>query len=283
MGLQTYGAQIGLSVVTAAKMSAAVAAFQSADSAASTANSNKAAQQAALNAARDGGYALASVVKRFVTDLPGFGTAPNAQWQELGFAAGSLEIPRKTVEVMLAKMATYLAAHPAIESAPRGITSANCADTAENIVNERGAVDAAHATYAGLKSAEDAAFKALGNLMSDLVKELKLHLSGDDARWYGFGLRRPDDPETPAAPHDLQLSSAGSGRVFCDWADVPGAQRYHVWLAQGEEKAVRVASVEDSEFMLQDLMVGTSVKVYIVASNEGGESVPSEIASIAVT
>lgn len=43
-------------------------------------------------------------------------------------------------------------------------------------------------------------------------------------------------------------------------------------------KAVKVASVKDSETMLQDLTVGSTISVVIVASSEGSESVPSETA-----
>lgn len=281
-GLLNFGSSVGLSVVTPAKMQGAIDAFLAHKQAAAALDSARDGKQSALNAALGDGYALAGVVKRFVTDLDGFGTLPNPRWQELGFAADSLEIPRKTVEVMLAAMATYFAAHGGDQSAARGITSANLQAKRDAILTARGDLQSAKMAYAAQKTSEDAAFKALGKLMSDLVKELKLHLSGDDATWYAFGLRRPDDPETPSQPHNLLVSGAGVGRVFCDWDDVPGAERYHVWLAQGEEKAARVASAEDSEWMLQDLIVGTTVKIYVVASNEGGESVPSETATIAV-
>ncbi len=281
-GLKNFGASVGLSVVTEAKMQFAIDDFLAHKQGAATLDTARGQKQSALNAAINDGYALAGIVKRFVTDLPGFGTEPNAQWQELGFAAGSLEIIRKTVEVMLAAMSSYFASHTGDQSPPRGITSVNLDAKRDAILAARGDLARAKMAYSAQKTEEDTAFKNLGKLMSDLVKELKLHLSGDDATWYAFGLRRPDDPETPGAPHNLSLSSAGSGRVFADWDDVPGAERYHVWLAQGAEKAVRVETVEDSEYMLQNLIVGTQVTVYIVSSNDGGESVPSESVSFTV-
>lgn len=281
-GLASYQSQLGLTVVTDAVMLGKIADFAAQKGFAAAADTNHDAQQSALNAARNVGYTLAGMVKRFLTDLPGFGVEPNLQWQQLGFAPGTLEIPRKTVEVMLQRMAAYFTANPTKEDAERGITAAACTSAVNQIVASRAAVNATHTTYVTFKGREEAAFKALGKTMSDLVKELKLHIGNDDPRWYAFGLRRPDDPETPAAPHNLQLSSAGSGRVFADWEDVPGATRYHVWLAQGAEKAVRVASVEDSEWMGQDLIIGSEVTVFIVASNEGGESVPSESATTLV-
>lgn len=281
-GISNLGVQIGLSVVTAPVMNGKIADFNVADTAASAANTDKSAKQGVLNAATNDAMALAGVIKRYLTDEPGFGTAPNAQWQELGFPAGSLQIERKAIETLMTQMSAFLLAHPAMENQSRGVTGDFCLDKRDYIIQSRSQLDAAKADYSAKKGVEDAAFKSLGETMSQLVKELKLHLGNDDARWYAFGLRRPDDPETPPQPHNLLLSSGGEGRVFCDWDDVPGASRYHVWLAQGEQKAARVASVEDSEFMLQDLMVGTTVKIYIVAANEGGDSVPSDAVMVSV-
>lgn len=280
--LLTYAVPIGITVVTQPVMQGKIDDFTGADSAVAILNTARSNAQSTVNIALASGVTLASVIKRYVTDLPGFGTDPNAQWQQLGFAAGSLEIPRATIELMLEKMATFLGANPDYESIPRGVTVADCTNQKQNIINVRAALGAAKAVYATQKGVEDAAFKALGKTMSDLVKELKLHLKDDDARWYAFGLRRPDDPETPAAPHNFHAQTAGVGLVFCDWDDVPGATRYQVYLAQGAQKAVRVASVEDSEHMLQDLIVNSTVTIYIVASNEGGESVPSESVTISV-
>lgn len=282
VGLANYQTEIGLSVVTEAIMDAKITAFTNADSAVKIANTARSARQSDLKVARNAGYALAGVIKRFVTDLPGFGALPNAKWQELGFDAGSLAIARAEVEKMLGMMETFFKNNPTLQDAARGVTEANCKAKKDAIIAAIGALGGAKTFYNAQKSVEDAAFKALGKTMSDLVKELKLHLTGDDPRWYAFGLRRPDDSETPAAPHNLHVSQAGTGRVFADWDDVPGAERYHVFLQQGNLEPSRAATVEDSEAMLSGLVVGETVKIWVTALNDGGESVKSEILEIGV-
>ena len=113
--------------------------------------------------------------------------------------------------------------------------------------------------------------------MNDLIAE-------DDARWAALGFNLPGDSETPEAVEDLDVEPGGPGQLRVDFGKSARAERYQIEVqVVGTDPAFRrVTTVQDGHAELSGLPPGATVKVRVVAANDAGESVPSEVAEAVV-
>lgn len=132
------------------------------------------------------------------------------------------------------------------------------------------------------KAARDAALETLRQRMIGLVRELTQLISGDDPRWYAFGLNRPDDPNLPAVATGLVATPAGPGILLLDWADARRAERYKVEaIIPPAIEWAELVQVPASEATLTGLPAGVAVSLRVLSANPAGYAQPS--ASITAT
>lgn len=134
------------------------------------------------------------------------------------------------------------------------------------------------------KKARAAAREVLLRRLRGLVNELDQLLPADDSRWTAFGFNAPGESQAPEAVEELEVEGGGAGQLFVDWGDSTRADRYRVEiLVVGQNQDFRRATtVQDSSADLEDLPPGARVKLRIVAGNDAGESVPSQVVEATV-
>ncbi len=282
-GLTEHGDDLQITRVPAAVLQATLDNYTSARAAAAPLKTGQSNARQGFNGAVAAAIAYGSKARRHLLDL--LGSQPNALWLEAGFAAGSTAAPRDKAHLVtfLDTLALFFKNHPENALAVKNLTENGATAISAAITNSETAFRSATTAYNSAKTAAEAAFKALGAKMSDAVAELKLALGPDDEIWHDFGLRRPADPETPEIPRNLHLETSGAGRIWADWDDAPGADRYHVFLQRpGDTVAARVLTADDSEAMLADLPTGATVKISVRAVNAAGESALCEPMEIVV-
>ena len=93
----------------------------------------------------------------------------------------------------------------------------------------------------------------------------------------------PGGTPVPAKPTALVLMAIGSARVVADVADATGAIGYR-WYVKGPGDAAFVFKQETptSEALLLSLALGPN-EIRVTGRNSGGESVPSDVATVVVT
>lgn len=130
----------------------------------------------------------------------------------------------------------------------------------------------------------DAAREAFRERFRGTINELEQRLPADDARWYDFGLNRPDDPATPAAPSNVIATALGSGRVL---VQIDGARRansfnYYKQIVGVDAEPVKVTNTEGTQFTIESLPAGATVKITVTGVNDAGEGPASVEVSVVV-
>jgi hypothetical protein len=139
-------------------------------------------------------------------------------------------------------------------------------------------LDAQEDVIADRHSAQETALESLRNRLRGLRSELEQLLGLEDRRWRRFGLNIPAEPETPAQPEAVTVSSPEPGKLLLSCAPVPFAERYR-WFAQRVGTSVEIASSGSSIeplFVVEGLVAGARYNVCVsavnVAGNEGSKS-----------
>jgi hypothetical protein len=231
--------------------------------------------RASLRAAVTDGY---DFMAHAVNTLKGtLGRRWNERWESLGFTGGSLRLPRKPLPV-LTLLGAYFRAHPEREAASLNLTSAHAEAMKAAIVAAQTAADAAHIAETSAKQARDKAVRKLWRQLAALRDELGALIEPDDARWYGFGFRRPVDRETPDLVEKVDLRLGGAGEVVASWPKARLADNYRVsWRLTGStDTPTQVGLVNDPQKVIAGLPHGVSITVIVTARNAAGESAPME-------
>ena len=283
-GLHTHEVAVGVKQNLEAGLRAAIAAVNTAEANFATAKAAKITLTTAVTVADSNGKAFIGTARSVLE--PFLGTQPSMAWEPVGFPADSLAIPSEQADrqALLDDMKDYFTANPARENAPLVITAARAGILFTALSDARSAANQGNTNAVDKRNLRDAAVKALRTRMRGLVCELEQLLPGDDARWYAFGLNPPGAPETPEIPAGLVLAAGNAGAVLGDWSDAPRADHYRVWkqVVGVDAAPVAVGSPTDSDFTLTGLPSGATVKVYVTAVNDAGESQPSEVKQIVV-
>ncbi|MCE9610468.1 MAG: fibronectin type III domain-containing protein [Chthoniobacter sp.] len=208
----------------------------------------------------------------------------NAQWEQAGFSAGSLAIPRMQEErfVLLGAMRDFLTTNPSLESVDANhpalnVTAALATTHYDTISTARSNVNVVNAQNGFALAARDAAQAALRKRLTGLREELIQILADDDPRWYGFGFNRPADPATPGVPEGVVVTpgAVGSGAVIVDWNDARRATGYKVFaLLAGAATPRQFGLFSDTQTVIP-LTTGDVAQITVVAHNDHGYSEPS--------
>lgn len=277
-GASTHGAAAGLLQNTESAIRADLSAAQAAESAFQTARSAKTSRSAAQQSADSNAKSFIAATKKILSLT--LGNAWSTEWAAAGWNNPTLAIPASVPERLatLPAIGAYLTANPAKENAPAGVTAANAQALQTALSAAISGVNTANVASGQAKATRDAALEKLRQRMIGLVRELNQLLEADDARWYAFGLNRPNDPETPAIATGLVATTGAPGIILLDWADARRAERYKVEIKKPADAGfVEAAQVSDSEATLTGLPSGASISLRVLSANEAGYALPSEV------
>jgi len=296
-GAITYGAAVGLSLNTAAKITPDLEDLTGhAGTPGNPADPAIPGKQALYIAAKSDKPAKAAALRTVTSNVRGYcataidvlrphlGRSWNSAWQTAGFVNGSLGIPDDPLP-LLDQLRAYFTAHPAHENAPLGVTAAACETWKTTLGDARKAANDSLSNLGAAKTARDAAQETLYQRMSGLLAELGQLLGDDDPRWYNFGFDRPADGEQPGLVTDIVLTAGGPGMVFADWDDARRADRYRArkQIVGTDAEPVEVANaVTESEYTFTGLPSGATVKISIVPVNKAGDGPESDPVQIVV-
>ena len=283
-GLHTHEVAVGVKQNLEAVLRAALVAVNTAELNFANAKAGKVTLTTAVTVADSNGKAFIGTARGVLE--PFLGTQPSTAWEPVGYPADSLALPPTQAErqALLDDLKDYLTANPARENAPLVITAVRAGLLFTALSDGRSNANQGNTNAVQKKVLRDAAVKALRKRMRGLIGELEGLLADDDARWYAFGLNPPGAPETPEIPEGLVLAAGGAGELGADWSDAPRAGHYRVWkqVVGVDAGFIAVGSPTDSDFTLEGLPSGTTVKVQITAVNDAGESQPSETRQMVV-
>ncbi len=282
-GASAHEGAIGLLQNTEAAIRADLAALEAAQHDFQTARQTSISRTTAQRTADSNGKAFIAAAKNVLK--PALGEQWSTAWAPTGFTT-SLETPSKLParQTLLGALRDYLTANPTRENAPLNVTAAQATTLHTALSDARSAVKTGLVDRGKKKAARNVAQKALRKRLSGLVGELDQLLAGDDPIWLAFGLNMPDSDVTPDAPSDLELTFGGDGEVLVDWDDVAGADHYRVFKQEVgvDGDFVAAGSPSDSDFTIEGLTAGNTLRVRVSAVNGSLEGPASEVEEIVV-
>jgi hypothetical protein len=142
-------------------------------------------------------------------------------------------------------------------------------------------IDTRAAEQAACKAARDADVNALFEEVSETISELEDLLEDTDPRWEIFGLNIPANPSAPLGVASLTVTAAGAGRELAAWTYAVRAESYRLFLKRTgvDAEPVNIADPADLEYTIKDLTPGTTIEVYVVPRNDGGDGPASPTVS----
>lgn len=214
-----------------------------------------------------------------------FGSVFNAQWEAAGFSDRSTMVPEVFAKRMslLEQLRLYFTAHPEHESVDMQATAAIVAATREALSGARSAVTHAEVVLRQAVMAKEKALVQLRRRMRALIRELDILMAPDDARWKSFGLKMPASGTSPEPVKRVTAEVLGQGRVLLTWPTAPHATRYRVQMREmGHAEFVFVATVHDTQWLMETPGLGGFIEIRVIAANEVDEVAPSPVTSVAV-
>ncbi len=297
-GQVSIGATVGLHHHTATTSDVALKKLEGDPAAAPASAANKGSQllyrgcvdltgeaQTALQSLSDG------AVKEYLSGYRNalvnvHGGKPNAGWVAAGFPVDTTQVPRTTEDrlALLTAARAYLTAHPTYAATmprptgpPLVVDAAGALALATEFQAARTLINTREAEQELCKNARDADVEALRKEVSGTIAELRGLLSAADPRWETFGLNIPAHPTPPVAIPSLTLTPLGGGKVLAEWPYATRMEMTRLFLQRmgTDAAALNIADPKDLAFTLKDLTPGSTIKVYVVAHNAGGDSAPS--------
>jgi hypothetical protein len=203
----------------------------------------------------------------------------SAAWEPTGFPSQSTAVPTIMDErfTLLDSLKDYFAAVPANASVDMGATAAICLAAWTALSTARQAVANAESAQTTAFTNRTNAETALRKRVRGLIHELGDLIGDDDARWEDFGLNIPANPSAPESVASLTLAPASANRLEVSWPYAVRAIRYIIEIfVVGVDTEWRTGThSKDLAVILKGFTAGQTVKVRIVAANDGGNAAPS--------
>ncbi|MEO6751345.1 MAG: fibronectin type III domain-containing protein [Chthoniobacteraceae bacterium] len=284
-GCHTYEVAIGIKQNTEAAIRAAIATLTTAELQVGLKKQAVDTASTAVKAADDAGTETLTGCKlRLAQKL---GQRWSAAWEPTGFPSQSTAVPGSADArfTLLADLKAYFTAVPANESVDMGATAATC-DAAWTALSN------ARQTSADADSAQTVAFNnratatdGMRKRVRGLINELGDLIPDDDARYEAFGLSIPANPSAPDPVASVTAAALGNGRFEVSWPYATRAIRYRVetFIMAVDTEWQGKGSFKDLEAILKSFTAAQTVKVRVIAGNDGGDAAPSPEASVIVT
>lgn len=296
-GAAALQAVVGLHHHTDVTLNAAILKLEGDPAAAPGSNANKGSQlvfKMCEDAAGDARSALKALsdsdVRKLLTGYRNtlrnvHGSSYNAGWGAAGFNQ-TVSVPENhgLRQTLLAAMRSYLAANPGHEASipqpsgpPLAVTAAAALALGVPFQAAFDLVSTRESDQETCKNLRDADQRALFEEVSGTTTELNGLLPADDPRWETFGLNIPAHPNPPEPASGLTMIPAGTGKEALSWLAGRRASYYRIFIkVEGVDADFRfLIRDDDLDHTLKELTPGSTISVYIVAANAGGEAAPS--------
>ena len=199
-------------------------------------------------------------------------------WEPTGFPGQSTAVPMTMDErfTLLDSLKDYFTAVPANESVDMGATAAICLAAWTALSNARQAVANAESAQTTAFANRTTAEGALRKRVRGLINELEGLISDDDARWEDFGLNIPANPSAPESVASVTLAPASANRLEVSWPYAVRALRYiiEIFIVGVDTEWRNGGKSKDLITILKGFTAGQTVKVRVVAANDGGNAAP---------
>ena len=202
----------------------------------------------------------------------------SAAWEPTGFPGQSTAVPT-TMDprfTLLDSLKDYFTAVPANESVDMGATAAICLAAWTTLSNARQVVANSESAQTTAFANRTTAEGALRKRVRGLINELEGLISDDDARWEDFGLNIPANPSAPESVASVTLAPASANRLEVTWPYAVRATRYiiEILIVGVDPDWHTAANSKDLTVILKGFTAGQTVKVRVVAANDGGNAAP---------
>jgi hypothetical protein len=284
-GCHTYEVAIGIKQNTEAAIRAAIATLTTAELQVGLKKQAVNDASTALQAADDAGTETLTGCKlRLAQKL---GQRWSAAWEPTGFPNQSTGVPRSADErfTLLGDLKEYFTAVPANESAEMGATAALCLAAWTTFSDARQAAANGDSAQTAAFNTRAAAVDGMRKRVRGLINELGDLIADDDSRWEAFGLSIPANPSAPESVASVTAAPLGTGRIEVAWPYATRAVRFRVetFIVAVDTDWQNKGSFKDLEAILKGFTAGQTVKVRIIAGNDGGDAAPSPEAQVVVT
>jgi hypothetical protein len=284
-GCHTHEVAIGIKQNTEAAIRAAIAPLSAAELQYGMKKQALDDAYTALHAADDAGTTtLTNCRLRLAQKL---GQRWNPAWEPTGFPNQSTAIPDTQDErfTLLGDLKAYLTTVPANESAEMGATAAACDAAWTALSDARQGVANAEQALTDAGTSRGNAVNALRKRVRGLISELETLITDDDPRWEAFGLNIPADPSAPEPVASVTAAPLGNGRIEMSWEYATRAIRFRVetMITGVDTEWQNKGSFKDLETILKNFTAGQTVKLRVIAGNDGGDAAPSPEATVVVT
>lgn len=287
LGADTHGEDIGLVHNTAALIRADRKALFDAETAANNTYTDLVNAKTAVSNADK---AFKDWIRKSISVLKPYLGAAGAAWSSTGIGTTKLQAgPTQDVRyTQVQRLVLYFTANPARQAA----------DTVPPVTAAHGQllIDAMDTAREALKTAERNNNTAKANLktaennarirMRNLIGELKQLLGLRNSLWHDFDLEEPGVVGNPAEPENLNTEASSSGTLIVIWNGAARATYYHLWLqiVGTDPKFRRIPDqFYNTEAIVRDLPSGATVKIYVIALNEHGQSTKSDVLEATVS
>lgn len=216
---------------------------------------------------------------------PVLGPRYSKAWNAVGYFSPTLRVPRTVDQrrTLIGSFKAYLEANPDKEVA--GVMTAAIAGAMfTELSDAMNALKNAQATQRQKKAVRDTAVKTLRVRLQNLFHELKQLMPADDPRWLDFGFNVPADLSVPEAPEGFAVLPGVAGHLMTSWERPVGATRFRVFgqVVGVDEKPAAIGRTHETSIDLGELTSGAHMRLYVIAGNAAGESLPSATVEIVV-
>jgi hypothetical protein len=286
-GLIKHAAAIGVQQNTPAKVRADLDALIAAKAAQDASEGAQPAKYTAQRLADSNakGFIAAAIKVISIT----YGNAWSDAWQATGLPDNTVGVPT-TLDgryTALNGLKAFFTKNPTMEvSTPTVVVTAALATTLWTAFKAaRDGVKSGLTDSKDKLMAKDDALAAFKERYRATIAELDQLLEDDDPKWYDFGLIRPADPQAPGAPFHVHATAIGGGKVL---VQLDGSRRansfnYYKQVVGTDADPVKVANSEGTQWTIEGLTVGATVKVTVTGVNDGGEGPASTAVSVVMT
>jgi hypothetical protein len=196
----------------------------------------------------------------------------------------SFAIPTKEEELvqMLQRLKAHFTLHPEHENLPLNATAARAGTVATDIVNASTTALQKKLLVATKKTERDAKIALLRKDLTTLLSELHVALDPLSDYWAAFGFKKPGILALPDVPRNVTAVLIGTNAAAVKWDKAARGKNYRIFkrVVGVDEEWVYVDTRSDLDFTIEGLPSGATVEIAVSASNNGGESAKSAIATV---
>ena len=277
-GIIDLGAEVPVTMVTAAQMQTDLDAFIAVDVNFNAARSTRLAVSEVFQGKMESIYAWLLGVSNVLATR--FGTRWSTAWAQAGFVNHSTGIPAKTEEQLglALSLVKFFTANPTFEVPSMKLTAAEGTTLRNAALSAQQTLTTAVVNLNTIGEAWTTAYETLTTAMRALIENLEGKLAKDDPRWLAFGLNMPATSSTPGKPVNVTAHTDDTGAIEVQCEAVPLAKRYR-WRMRivGVQTEYQLAARGTQPLAtIADVAAGQTVEIIVQGVNGSQQGVASE-------